>query len=59
MTQFVLGNDTVNTTTKAWLTGDITSSGNLYVNGIQVVLMSSRTLKTDITLFEDYDKVLG
>ena len=52
--KFALGNST----TPNWLTGDISSSGNLYVNGNQVQVTSSRTLKKDIVIFEDHEKSL-
>ena len=52
--QFAVGNRF----NKTWLTGDITSSGNLYVNGQQVIVNSSRFLKKNIQPFTDVNKAL-
>ena len=41
-----------------WLTGDITSIGNLYVNGQQVALTSSRSLKKNIQPVENVQEYL-
>ena len=41
-----------------WLTGDIKSTGNLYVNGQQVALTSSRSLKKNIKLVKDVEGYL-
>ena len=52
--KFVVGNEAVS----EWLTGDITSSGNLYVNGRAVLVTSSRALKKNITPFTDFQGAL-
>ena len=49
--KFVVGNENNQT----WLTGDITPTGNLYVNGQPVVITSSRALKREIKRVENYD----
>ena len=41
-----------------WLTGDIQSHGNLYVNGQQVALTSSQFLKKNIQPVEDFQEHL-
>lgn len=41
-----------------WLTGDITSSGNLAINGLDIQVTSSRTLKKNIIVFENYEESL-
>ena len=46
--KFVVGNGD----NPDWLTGDITSTGNLYVNGQPVVITSSRALKKKIKVIE-------
>ena len=51
---FILGNENH----KNWLVGDISSTGNLYVDGVSLLVMSSKTLKTDIVPFEDYEEAL-
>ena len=52
---FIVGNST----TPRWMHGELLGNlGKLYVNGNVVVVSSSRSLKTDITLFEDYEQVL-
>ena len=52
--QLVIGNKD----TRTWLRGDITSSGNLYVNGQSVTTTSSRFLKKNIKPFKDFKKAL-
>ena len=52
--KFALGN----TNTSPWLTGDISSTGNLYVNGLPVTTTSSRTLKRNIIPFLNYEDSL-
>ena len=52
--KFILGTQDIS----AWLTGDITSTGNLYVNGAPVTTTSSRALKKHIKPFYDFDKAL-
>ena len=41
-----------------WLVGEMSSSGNLYVDNQAVQVMSSRMLKKDIIGFEDYEQPL-
>ena len=52
--RFFLGNATV----PDWLYGEITSTGNLYVNGQEVVTTSSRKLKKNIQRVEDLSPYL-
>lgn len=52
---FIVGNEN----TPQWMYGELYRNwGKLYVNGNIVVISSSRSLKTDITLFEDYEQAL-
>ncbi len=52
--KFVMGN----TYTRTWVEGDMTSTGNLYVNDQQVVVTSSRFLKKNIRPVTQFRKYL-
>ena len=51
---FVVGNPE----NRDWMVGEMTATGNLYVNGMAVLTQSSRVLKKDIQEFSDFEKPL-